>query len=126
MLMCISITAEMWFGILFAMLLDIVPLSVKSSVIASFLFVMNNIGGNAPLLIEPLRQVLPYRAAIMIMYPGCFLASKQTYDMRPWINNMEIYFRNCILYTLSKSSDLSCNNTDQDSFVTGLYQLYTL
>ncbi|KAF2352636.1 Major facilitator superfamily [Trinorchestia longiramus] len=67
--------AEMWFGILFAVLLDLVLPSVKSSTLAFFLFVMNNIGGNAPLLVEPLREAFSYRTALYIMYPGCFLLS---------------------------------------------------
>lgn len=67
--------AETWFGILFAVLLAVVPSSVKSSALAFFLFVMNNIGGNAPMLIEPLRAAIGYRQALTVLYPGCFLLS---------------------------------------------------
>ncbi|XP_018026800.1 protein spinster homolog 2 [Hyalella azteca] len=74
-LLCAYFFAEMWFGILFAVLLDIVPGTVKASSLAFFLFVMNNIGGNAPVLVEPLRNAFSYRTALYIMYPGCFLLS---------------------------------------------------
>ena len=71
------LAAEMWFGILFAILLRLLPSSVHASSIAVFLFVMNNVGGNAPVLIEPLRGVLPsYRSALIVMYPGSYLASE--------------------------------------------------
>ena len=66
----------MWFGIMFAVLLDIVPPTVKSLSLACFLFVMNNIGGNAPVLITPLRKAVGYRTALLIMYPGLFALSK--------------------------------------------------
>ncbi|KAA0202083.1 hypothetical protein HAZT_HAZT011263, partial [Hyalella azteca] len=77
-LLCAYFFAEMWFGILFAVLLDIVPGTVKASSLAFFLFVMNNIGGNAPVLVEPLRNAFSYRTALYIMYPGCFLLSELT------------------------------------------------
>lgn len=67
--------AEMWFGILFAILVEIVPLSVRSTTVGVFLFVMNNIGGNLPILMEPVRKATSFRDALAIFYAGAYLVS---------------------------------------------------
>lgn len=64
--------AEMWFGIVFAILVEIVPLSVRSTTVGIFLFVMNNIGGNLPIVVEPVSKAIGYREAIMIFYAGFY------------------------------------------------------
>lgn len=66
----------MWFGILFAILVEIVPLSVRSTTVGVFLFVMNNIGGNLPILVEPVRKASSYRHSLAIFYAGFYLVSK--------------------------------------------------
>lgn len=70
--------AEMWFGILFAVLVEIVPLAVRSAAIGVFLFVMNNIGGNLPILMEPVRKATSFADALAIFYAGAYLLSKYT------------------------------------------------
>ncbi|XP_042883762.1 protein spinster homolog 1-like [Penaeus japonicus] len=75
MLLGAYIFAEMWFGVLFAVLLELVPGSVQSTALAVFLFIMNNVGGNLPVVVDPLSHLLSYRAALYIMYPGGYLAS---------------------------------------------------
>jgi len=67
--------AEMWFGILFAILVEIVPLSVRSTTVGVFLFVMNNIGGNLPILLEPVRKATSFQDALAIFYAGAYLVS---------------------------------------------------
>ncbi|EDV99897.1 GH12563 [Drosophila grimshawi] len=64
--------AEMWFGIVFAIVVEIVPLRVRSSTIGVFLFVMNNIGGNLPILVDPVAKVIGYRGSIMLFYAGFY------------------------------------------------------
>jgi hypothetical protein len=66
----------MWFGIVFAILVEIVPLSVRSTTVGVFLFVMNNIGGNLPILVDPVSKALGYREALYIFYGGTYLISK--------------------------------------------------
>lgn len=88
--------AEMWFGIVFAIVVEIVPLKLRSTTIGIFLFVMNNIGGNLPILVDPVAKSIGYRGSIMIFYAGfygvssimffmlCFLLDgKQTEDTSP-------------------------------------------
>lgn len=65
-------TAEMWFGIVFAILVEIVPLSLRSTTVGIFLFVMNNIGGNLPILVEPLRKIIGFRESLYILYAGFY------------------------------------------------------
>lgn len=70
------VTAEMWFGILFAILVEVVPLPVRSTTVGVFLFVMNNVGGNLPIVVEPVSKALGYRQALYIFYAGAYGLSK--------------------------------------------------
>ncbi|XP_058799466.1 putative metabolite transport protein HI_1104 [Phymastichus coffea] len=67
--------AEMWFGIVFAILVEIVPLSMRSTTVGIFLFVMNNIGGNLPILVEPTSKAIGYRESLYIYYAGFYAIS---------------------------------------------------
>lgn len=75
--------AEMWFGIVFAVIVEIVPMEFRSSVVGVFMFVINNIGGNLPILVDPLAKLIGYRESISIFYAGFYLISEswkfQTY-----------------------------------------------
>lgn len=72
----ILIAAEMWFGIVFAVVVEIVPLHLRSTTIGAFLFVMNNIGGNLPILVEPTRMAIGFRESLYIYYAGFYGISK--------------------------------------------------
>lgn len=65
-------TAEMWFGIVFACLVEIVPVQVRSTTVGIFLFVMNNIGGILPILVDPVAERYGYRASISTFYAGFY------------------------------------------------------
>lgn len=67
--------AEMWFGIVFAVIVEIVPLEFRSSVVGVFMFVINNVGGNLPILVDPLSKIIGYRESIAIFYAGFYLIS---------------------------------------------------
>ena len=64
--------AETWFAILFTVIVEIVSLEIRSIMIALFIFCMNNIGGNFPLLVTTARKQLDddYRTALCIFWPG--------------------------------------------------------
>lgn len=72
----IFFSAEMWFGILFAMVVEIVPLHVRSTIIGVFLFVMNNIGGNLPIAVEPVSKSIGYRESLYVFYVATYAISK--------------------------------------------------
>jgi len=63
--------AETWFAVLFTVIVEIVPHSVKAVVIAMFLFLMNNVGGQIPLLITPISKKSELRTALLAIWPGC-------------------------------------------------------
>ena len=68
--------AGMWISILFAVLIEIIPKHLCSLVIGIFLFVMNNVGGNLPVVIDPLSKLIGYREVLYIFYPGGYLLSE--------------------------------------------------
>lgn len=74
--MLLLFAAEMWFGIMFAVVVEIVPLNLRSTTIGVFLFVMNNIGGNLPILVEPTRIIIGFRESLYIFYAGFYGISK--------------------------------------------------
>lgn len=72
----IIISAEMWLGILFAVLVAIIPTKVRTTAMSIFLFIINNVGGNLPVLVEPTRRVIGYRESLYIYYAGFYCLSE--------------------------------------------------
>ena len=56
---------------LFTVVVEIISSDVRSIVIAMFLFLMNNVGGQIPLLVSPLSDAYGLRAALLTIWPGC-------------------------------------------------------
>jgi len=67
--------AETWFGILFVTLVEVAPSKLKTSILGIFLFLMNNIGGNIPVVLDPLSKLIGYRESLYILYPGMMVLS---------------------------------------------------
>jgi len=66
--------AETWFAVLFTVIVEIVEPEVRSTCLAIFLFLMNLVGGNLPVIVSPLRSYFDdYRTALYLVWPG-FLA----------------------------------------------------
>jgi len=70
MLLLYYFCAETWFAILFTVIVEIVNPDVKAISIAMFLFIMNNIGGNLPVIVSPIEDLIGYREAIYFVWPG--------------------------------------------------------
>jgi len=63
--------AETWFAVLFTVIVEIVEPEVRSTCIAVFLFLMNLVGGNLPVIVTPLREHFQdYRVALYLVWPG--------------------------------------------------------
>jgi MFS family permease len=62
--------AETWFAILFTVILEIVPDNVRSITVSTFLFIMNNLGGNIPILIQPVAEAIGLKPALYMFWPG--------------------------------------------------------
>eukprot|EP00092_Neocalanus_flemingeri_P055973 GFUD01066284.1.p1 GENE.GFUD01066284.1~~GFUD01066284.1.p1 ORF type:complete len:509 (-),score=75.50 GFUD01066284.1:55-1581(-) len=68
--------AETWFAVLFTVIVEIVDPEVRATCIALFLFCMNQVGGNLPVIITPLKSQLDdYRSALAIVWPGFLVLS---------------------------------------------------
>ena len=66
----------MWFGILFTVLVEIFPLPLRSTAIALFIFVINNVGSNGQLLVPILRPRFGFRRTLYFTYAGFYGLSK--------------------------------------------------
>ena len=64
-------SADTWFGVLFTVISEMVSPDVRSVVIAIFLFLMNNVGGQIPLAIHPLQKAFGLNRALLMIWPGC-------------------------------------------------------
>jgi len=63
--------AETWFAVLFTVIVEIVEPEVRATCIAVFLFCMNQVGGNLPVIVSPLTNELDdYRSALALVWPG--------------------------------------------------------
>ena len=63
--------SETWFAVLFTVIVEIVEPEVRASCIALFLFCMNQVGGNLPVLVTPIKFYLDdYRLALALIWPG--------------------------------------------------------
>ena len=68
--------AETWFAILFTVIVEIVEPEVRASCIALFLFCMNQVGGNLPVIITPIKSFLDdYRLSLALIWPGFLCVS---------------------------------------------------
>lgn len=67
--------AEMWFGILFAVLVELFPTAVRSTSMATFFFVINNVAGLILLVVPSLKHSMGTRQTLTLVYPGFYLIS---------------------------------------------------
>ncbi len=74
----IKTAAESWFATLFTVIVEIVPPTVRAVVLGIFLFGMNNIGGNLPVVVDPVAEKFDYRTALLIFFPGFIGASESS------------------------------------------------
>ena len=65
-------------------IVEIVNPDVKAVNIALFLFIMNNIGGNLPVIVAPIRDAIGYREAIYLVWPGMVAASAVLFFVAPF------------------------------------------
>lgn len=69
--------------------MEIVPLQLRSTTVGVFLFVMNNIGGNLPIVVEPVSKAIGYRESLYIFYAGFYGISK-----------LSLFCSDCVLFYL--------------------------
>lgn len=69
----------MWFGVVFVIFVELVPFRLRSTAIGVVLFIINNVGGNLPVLVAPVSDYWNLRTAITIFYPGALITSRHYY-----------------------------------------------
>ena len=64
----------MWYGVMIASLVEMVPQECRSTCLAITTFITANIAGNLPVLVAVLEKWLNggLRSALIIMYPGLY------------------------------------------------------
>nr|CAB3262831.1 uncharacterized protein LOC100183908 [Phallusia mammillata] len=68
--------AEMWFGVALTVIVEKVPMHIRSTAVALSAFVISNVGGNAPVAVTSLKGAVGgLRNALYIMYAGFYLLS---------------------------------------------------
>lgn len=105
----------MWFGIVFAVVVEIVPLHLRSTTIGAFLFVMNNIGGNLPILVEPTRRAIGFRESLYIYYAGFYGISECFNNYAKWLRNG--FCKLCKKKVLYENSEYLCYVSNLESTV---------
>ena len=53
----------MWIGITLAIVVELVPSTIRTSAVAVYLFIISNIGGNMPLLVPVIREAFENNGA---------------------------------------------------------------
>ncbi|MGH0145604.1 UNVERIFIED_CONTAM: hypothetical protein FKN15_006485 [Acipenser sinensis] len=71
-----NIIGEMWVGVTLAIVVELVPPVIRTSAVAFYLFIITNIGGNMPLLVPPLTSLYGLRTALLILFPGMYVAGE--------------------------------------------------
>lgn len=57
-------------------MVEIVPTNVRGVVTGTFLFLMDNIGGQIPLAVSPISDRWGLRNALYMIWPGCVFMGK--------------------------------------------------
>ena len=83
-----NVIGEMWVGVASAIVVDLVPSSIRTSAVAVYLFIITVIGGNFNLLVAPLRHSFrqttnepksddpkSYRWSLFLTFPGLYVLS---------------------------------------------------
>jgi uncharacterized membrane protein YvlD (DUF360 family) len=66
---------EMWIGVCVAVVVDLVPADLTASAIAIYFFVIQLIGGNINVIVTPITDLLDYRLALLITFPGFYVVA---------------------------------------------------
>ncbi|XP_078489858.1 MFS-type efflux pump MSMEG_3705-like [Ciona intestinalis] len=69
--------SEMWYGVAVTVVVELVPVKIRSTALGMYGFVLSNVGGNLPIAVTKLKQINSggLRFALYIMYPGAYLIS---------------------------------------------------
>ena len=81
----------MWYGVVMTVLVEVFPAEIRSTAVATFAFVISNIGGNLPVIVTPLKHAVGgLRNALYITYPGFYFLSKRCSDGCSWTGEARV------------------------------------
>ena len=117
----------MWIGVTLALVVDLVPSYIRTTVIAVYLFIITLIGGNFNLIVAPLIDAgLSRTVALVLCFPclyaissGLFLITffVMRYDLKKKKQMDDMLFLvNEAVAPSSPSSDASCEKTIEDDY----------
>ncbi|XP_067826116.1 protein spinster homolog 1-like isoform X2 [Heptranchias perlo] len=69
-----NIIGEMGIGVTLTIIVELVSPSIRTPAVAIYIFIISNIGGNAPLLVTPLTKLWTLRVALLALCPGMYVA----------------------------------------------------
>ena len=72
-----NVIGEMWIGVTLTVVIESVPAHLKTTSVALYLFIITNIGGNAPLLVRPMFFFLFPVVRALTLSTCRFLSSKE-------------------------------------------------
>ncbi len=85
--------AEAWFSILFTVIVEVCDASVRSTAVGLFMFVLGNVGGNLPIVVDPLSKIIGYREAIYIVWPGEKIKKSLQYTEETLLSFLQDFWR---------------------------------
>ena len=92
----------MWFGVLFTILVEFFPSNMRGTAISIFIFIINNIGGNAPLIVPPIRSSLGLHKSLFLVYAGFYGFSKSSEDFNHFFFEFLFLLKGSLFFLLSQ------------------------
>ncbi|XP_074655462.1 MFS-type efflux pump MSMEG_3705-like [Tubulanus polymorphus] len=83
-----NIIGEMWVGVTLTLVIELVPMNIRTSAVAVYMFIITNIGGNIPLLVPILKSQFlkggygdteSLRNSLYVLYPGLYVLGSLFY-----------------------------------------------
>uniref|UniRef100_UPI00398E9CB3 MFS-type efflux pump MSMEG_3705-like n=1 Tax=Pristiophorus japonicus TaxID=55135 RepID=UPI00398E9CB3 len=69
-----NIFGEMGIGVTLTIIVELVSADVRTPAVAIYIFIISNVGGNAPLLVTSLTKLWGLRVALLVLCPGMYIA----------------------------------------------------
>ncbi|XP_078082263.1 protein spinster-like [Mustelus asterias] len=74
-----NIIGEMGIGVTLTIIVELVAPSIRTPVVAIYIFIISNVAGNAPLLVTPLTRLWGLRVALLVLCPGMYIIGSLLY-----------------------------------------------
>lgn len=103
----------MWVGVTLAVVVELVPKTIRTASVAYYLFIISIIGGNVPLLVPIIKKSLGLRNALYILFPGLYVLSSALFLLTLFVLKRDL--RNAEMNSLDVTSPLLPDSPKEDS-----------